>query len=70
MVDKPFSVPPCQPTQLELKNMTRLLELVLEVGNAPYGPDMLEVAKIYRQLGRFDEGKPLGHSLKNSDSTN
>jgi len=55
MVDKPFSVPPYQPTQLQLENMTRLLELVLEGGNEPYGQDMLEVAEIYRELGQFEE---------------
>ena len=54
MVDKPFSVPPYQLTNLQLENMTRLLELVLEGGNEPYGPDMLEVAEIYREQGRFD----------------
>jgi hypothetical protein len=57
MVDKPFSVPPYQPTQLQLENMKRMLELVLEGGNEPYGPDMLEVAEIYRERSRFDEAK-------------
>ena len=57
MDDKPFSVPDYQPTQLQLENMTRLLELVLEKDNEPYGPDMLEVAEIYRELGRFDEAQ-------------
>jgi len=55
MADKPFSVPPYQPTKLQLENMKRMLELVLEAGNEPYGPDMLEVAEIYRELGQFEE---------------
>jgi hypothetical protein len=55
MVDKSFSVPPYKPTQLQLENMKRMLELVLEGGNEPYGPDMLEVAEIYRELVRFDD---------------
>ena len=57
IADKPFSVPPYQPTQLQLENMTRLLDLLLEKVHEPYGPDMLEVAEIYRELGRFDEAK-------------
>jgi hypothetical protein len=57
MGEKPFSVPPYQPTQLQLENMTRLLELLLEKVHEPYGPDMLEVAEIHREMGRFDEAK-------------
>lgn len=28
--------------------------MILEAGNEPHGADMLEVAEIYRELGRFD----------------
>jgi hypothetical protein len=34
--------------------MERLLELILEKLHEPYGPDMLEVAELYRELGRFE----------------
>jgi hypothetical protein len=57
MQNKPFSVPPYQPSQLQIGNMTRLLELLLEGGNETYGPDPLEVTELYRELGRFDEAK-------------
>lgn len=57
MVDKPFSVPPYRPTQLQFESMTKLLDLLLEKTHEPYGPDMLEVAEIYREMGRFDEAK-------------
>jgi hypothetical protein len=57
MQDKPFTLPPYQPSQLQIDNMTRLLELVLEGGNETYGPDPLEVTELYRELGRFDEAK-------------
>lgn len=50
-----FSVPPYQPSELQVQNMERLLELILEKTHEPYGPDMLEVAELYRELGRFDE---------------
>jgi len=52
---RPFSVPPYQPSELQLRNMERLLELIFEKLYEPYGPDMLEVAELYRELGRFDE---------------
>jgi hypothetical protein len=34
--------------------MERMLELILEKLHEPYGPDMLEVAELYRELGRFE----------------
>ncbi len=52
---RPFSVPPYQPSELQVQNMERLLELILEKLHEPYGPDMLEVAELYRELGCFDE---------------
>ena len=57
MQNKPFTLPPYQPSQLQLGNMTRLLELLLEGGNQTFGPDTLEVTELYRELGRFDEAK-------------
>jgi hypothetical protein len=35
--------------------MERLLELIIEKSHEPYAPDMLEVAELYRELGRFEE---------------
>ena len=46
MQSKPFSVPPYQPSQLKVENMTRLLALLLEVGNETYGPSPLEVTEL------------------------
>jgi hypothetical protein len=57
MQNKPFTLPPFQPSQFQVENMTRLLELLLEGGNETYGPDPLEVTELYRELGRFDEAK-------------
>jgi hypothetical protein len=57
MQNKPFTVPPYQPSQLQIENMTCLLKLLLEGGNETYGPDPLEVTELYRELGRFDEAK-------------
>lgn len=50
-----FSAPPYQPNDLQILNMQRLLELILEKTHESYGPDMLEVAELNRELGRFEE---------------
>lgn len=55
MDTRPFSAPPYQPSELQVQNMERLLKLILEKTHEPYGPDMLEVAELYRELGRFEE---------------
>lgn len=55
METRPFSAPPYQPSELQDQNMERLLELILEKLHEPYGPDMLEVAELFRELGRFEE---------------
>ncbi len=55
MDTRPFSAPPYQPSALQIQNMERLLELVLDKLHEPYGPDMLEVSELYRELGRFEE---------------
>ncbi len=57
MQNKPCTFPPFHPSQLQIENMTRLLELLLEGGNKKYGPNPLEVTELYRELGRFDEAK-------------
>ncbi len=54
MDTRPFSTPPYQPSELQVQNMERLLELILEKSHEPYGPDMLEVAELNRELGRFE----------------
>jgi hypothetical protein len=67
MQNKPFTLPPYQPTQLQIGNMTRMLELLLEGGNETYGPDPLEVTELYRELGRFDEAKTALQACTDDD---
>ena len=62
MDTRPFSVPPYEPTEPQVENMARLLDLILEEMHEPYGPNMLEVAELYRELGRFKEASDA-HSL-------
>jgi hypothetical protein len=54
MDTRPFSAPPYEPSGLQVQNMERLLELILDKSHEPYGPDMLEVAELNRELGRFE----------------
>ncbi len=54
MDTRPFSAPPYQPSELQVLNMERLLELILQKLHKSYGPDMLEVAELYRELGCFE----------------
>jgi tetratricopeptide (TPR) repeat protein len=55
MDTRPFSVPAYQPSELQIQNMQRLLQLILENKYEPYGPDYLEVSELYRELGLFEE---------------
>lgn len=57
MDTRPFSAPPYQPSELQVQNMERLLELIMEKTHEQYGPDMLEVAELCRELGRFEEAQ-------------
>ena len=57
MDTRPFSAPPYQTSALQIQNMERLLELIIEKSHEPYGPNMLEVAELYRELGRFEEAQ-------------
>lgn len=70
MLDKPFSVPSYQPTQLQIENMALLLELILDGHHEKYGPDMLEVAELYREQGHFNAAtKALNQCPENDRGT-
>ena len=47
----PFTVPPFKATDEQRHNMERLIELQTRREN----PDWLELAELYREMGRFDE---------------
>lgn len=54
---KPFTTPPFDPSQVQVKNMLKLLELITEVSdinNEIKDDDIIEIAEIYRELGEFD----------------
>jgi hypothetical protein len=67
MQNKPFTVPPYQPSQLQITNMTRLLERLLEGDNEAYGPDPLEVTELYRELRRFDDARTALEACTDDD---
>ena len=59
---KPFTTPPFDPSQVQVKNMLKLLELITEVSdinNEIKGDDIIEVAELYRELGEFEMAKGI-----------
>lgn len=52
--NKPFSMPDYQPSQLQIDNMERLLELLLNIENEAK-TNLIDIAEIYRELGRIDQ---------------
>ncbi len=57
LVTPPLQAPEFVATPMQLENMTRLLALILEKEHETYGPDPLEVAELYRELGLFEQAK-------------
>jgi hypothetical protein len=55
--ERPFTVPPHNPTAAQLDNMKRLLSLILEGAEAPFKIDWLEVAELYREQGLFAQAE-------------
>ena len=51
-----FTFPPYEPTSEQLANMERLCQLLQQSGPEPHGHTM-ELAELYREQGRFDEGR-------------
>ena len=62
----PFTYPPYEPTPEQLANMERLCELVQPSGPAPHR-NMLELAELYREQGRFDEARAVLQSMEPKD---
>lgn len=53
----PITFPEFNPSVEQVKNMTRLCELIVEEGDVGGKGDMLEVAELYRELGKFADAK-------------
>jgi superfamily II helicase len=51
----PITCPEFAPSVEQLDNMEKLCELISKEGNIERVIDMLEVAELHRELGRFDE---------------
>jgi thioredoxin-like negative regulator of GroEL len=52
--ERPFTVPPYQPTTEQTQNMARLLALILNEADQSGKADQLEVAELHRELGQFE----------------
>lgn len=53
----PFTYPAFEPTDEQLRNMTRLSEILRAWGAASRPGHTMELAELYRELGRFDEAE-------------
>ena len=62
----PFTYPPYEPNLEQLANMERLCELLQQSGPAPHG-HTLELAEIYRALGRFDGARAVLQAMAPKD---
>lgn len=62
----PFTYPPYEPSPEQLANMERLCELLQPSGPAPHR-NTLELAELYRELGRFDEARAVLQSMEPKD---
>ena len=62
----PFTYPPYEPTPEQLANMERLCELVQPSGPAPHR-NMLELAELCREQGRFGEARAVLQSMEPKD---
>lgn len=65
--DKPFTFPDFEPTEIQIKNMVRLLDLVNSHPEKYSKEYPVELAELYRELGMFDKSISL---LKNISSEN
>jgi len=52
--ERPFTVPPYEPTTEQTQNMARLLALILNEAEQSVRADQLEIAELYRELGQFE----------------
>jgi len=62
--ERPFNVPPYQPTNEQAENMARLLALILNEADHSGKADQIEVAELYRELGQFEAAAEALRSCK------
>ena len=53
----PFTVPPFKPSAAQIDNMTRLSEQLLTAQKLKPSSNALNLAELYRELGRFEEAQ-------------
>ena len=53
----PFTVPPFEPSTMQIENMTTLSDMLLASQKLKPGSNALNLAELYRELGRFEEAK-------------
>ena len=67
MKDRPFTFPDFEPTEIQVKNMLRLVDL-LTINAEKYSKDYpVELAELFRELGNFNESISLLQNMKAAD---
>lgn len=62
-VGSPFTYPAFEPTDEQLQNMQRLSAILEGWRNGPSKVDLLELADLYREQGRFEEAQSVIQAL-------
>ena len=63
----PFTYPAFAPSDQQIQNMRRLSEILREWGAASRQRYTMELAELYRELGRFDESEQVIMTLDDSE---
>lgn len=62
----PFTTPAFDPSALQIENMSKLLDLLLQVQRETNSPSTSETAELYRELGQLDEARAAIKTCRNS----
>ena len=65
--NSPVTCPAFEPTEEQIRNMERLADIFLEQHHASGGRYALDLAELYRELGRFEEAAHMLATLSEED---
>lgn len=68
--NRPFTFPAFEPTTDQVQNMERLIDLLLDSTERLHVEYPIELAELYRELGKFDIAIKLINGLKDEDQDN
>ena len=65
--NRPFTFPAFQPTTEQTENMEKIIELLLNSTERLHSEYPIELAELYRELGKFDTAIKLINGIKDED---